>query len=62
VTISASFVIWVERLPLNERIPFPHGFRDLRYNSEKNVIGIVSGVGHGAGSCVDDGARHGPAL
>ena len=40
-----EFRLWVERLPLNERIPFPHGFRDLRYNSEKNVIGIVSGVG-----------------
>jgi purine nucleoside permease len=40
-----EFRLWVERLPLNERIPFPHGFRDLRYNSEKSVIGIVSGVG-----------------
>jgi purine nucleoside permease len=40
-----EFRLWVERLPLNERIPFPYGFRDLRYNSEKGVIGIVSGVG-----------------
>jgi purine nucleoside permease len=40
-----EFRLWVERLPLDERIPFPHGFRDLRYNSEKSVIGIVSGVG-----------------
>ena len=40
-----EFRLWVERLPLNERIPFPYGFRDLRYNSEKSVIGIVSGVG-----------------
>jgi purine nucleoside permease len=40
-----EFRLWVERLPLNYQIPFPYGFRDLRYNSEKNIIGIVSGVG-----------------
>ena len=40
-----EFRLWVEGLPLNERIPFPYGFRDLRYNSEKSTIGIVSGVG-----------------
>ena len=40
-----EFRLWVERLPLNERMPFPYGFRELRYNSEKSVIGIVSGVG-----------------
>jgi purine nucleoside permease len=40
-----EFRFWVERLPLNERLRFPYGFRDLRYNSEKSVIGIVSGVG-----------------
>jgi purine nucleoside permease len=40
-----EFRRWVEGMPLNERIPFPYGFRDLRYNSEKRVIGIASGVG-----------------
>ena len=40
-----EFRLWVEGMPLNERFPFPYGFRDLRYNSEKMVIGIVSGVG-----------------
>jgi len=40
-----EFRLWAERLPLRERIPFPYGFRDLRYNCEKGVIGIVSGVG-----------------
>jgi purine nucleoside permease len=40
-----EFRLWVERLPLDYQIPFPYGFRDLRYNSEKNIIGIVSGVG-----------------
>ena len=48
-----EFRLWVERLPLNERFPFPCGFRDLRYNSEKAVIGIVSGVGAArAAACV----------
>jgi purine nucleoside permease len=40
-----EFRLWVERLPLPERLPFPHGFRELRYNSEKSVLGIVTGVG-----------------
>jgi purine nucleoside permease len=40
-----EFRLWVERLPLNQKIPFPYGFRDLRFNPEKSVIGIVSGVG-----------------
>ena len=26
-----EFRLWVERLPLNERIPFHYGFRELRY-------------------------------
>jgi hypothetical protein len=26
-----EFRLWVARLPLNERIPFLYGFRDLRY-------------------------------
>jgi len=40
-----EFRLWVERLPLRERLPFPYGFRDLRYNPDKGVVGIVSGVG-----------------
>src|SRR6516165_3649680 len=35
-----EFRLWVERLPLNERVPFPYGLRDLRYNPEKSVIGV----------------------
>jgi hypothetical protein len=26
-----EFRLWVARLPLNERIPFHYGFRELRY-------------------------------
>jgi purine nucleoside permease len=39
-----EFQTWVEQLPLPERIPFPHGYRDLRYNREKGVLGIVTGI------------------
>jgi purine nucleoside permease len=40
-----EFRLWVERLPLPQRIPFPYGLRELRYNPEMGVLGIVSGVG-----------------
>ena len=40
-----EFRLWVERLPLADRVPFPYGFRELRHNPEKGVLGIVSGVG-----------------
>jgi purine nucleoside permease len=41
----AEFQTWVEQLPLTEKIPFPQGYRDLRYNPDKRVLGIVTGVG-----------------
>ena len=40
-----EFHLWVNRLPLPERLPFAHGFRELRYNAEKAALGIVTGVG-----------------
>jgi purine nucleoside permease len=40
-----EFRLWVERLPLPERVSFPYGFRELRCNPAKGVLGIVSGVG-----------------
>jgi purine nucleoside permease len=47
-----EFQAWVERLPLPETIDFPQGYRKLRYNPEKQVLGIVTGEGslHGAAS------------
>jgi purine nucleoside permease len=36
---------WVERYPLPETIAFPVGQRDLRYNRDRQVLGIVTGVG-----------------
>ena len=41
----AEFQNWVERYPLDHKIPFPHGYRDLRYNAEDGVLGIVTGIG-----------------
>jgi purine nucleoside permease len=40
-----EFQYWVERLPLNETIPFPQGYKDLRYNAEKGILGICTGMG-----------------
>src|SRR5919106_5378288 len=40
-----EFQTWVERLPLPESLPFPQGYRHLRINREKGVLGIVTGIG-----------------
>ena len=40
-----EFQAWVERLPLTQTIPFPLGNHPLRYNAEKQVLGIVTGEG-----------------
>ena len=40
-----EFQTWVERLPLDEVIPFAQGYHALRYNREKQVLGIVTGEG-----------------
>ena len=40
-----EFQAWVERFPLPVVLPFPQGYRDLRYNPAKGVLGIVTGVG-----------------
>lgn len=40
-----EFQFWVERFPLTQQLPFPTGYRDLRYNAEKGVLGLVTGIG-----------------
>ncbi|MDX6749232.1 purine nucleoside permease [Geminicoccaceae bacterium 1502E] len=40
-----EFQNWVERLPLDEPVAFPQGYRDLRLNREKGVLGMVTGIG-----------------
>jgi purine nucleoside permease len=40
-----EFQYWVERLPLAQTIAFPQGYRALRYNPEKQVLGICTGMG-----------------
>jgi len=40
-----EFQFWVEREKLDRVIPFPAGYRDLRLNPEKGILGIVTGAG-----------------
>jgi len=40
-----EFQAWVERLPLPQILPFPLGNHPLRYNAEKQVLGVVTGEG-----------------
>jgi purine nucleoside permease len=42
---AGEFQNWVEKLPLPTVLPFPQGFHHLRYNAEKQVLGIVTGEG-----------------
>ena len=41
-----EFQMWVEGEHLGEVLPFPAGYRDLRFNRETGVLGIVTGVGN----------------
>jgi purine nucleoside permease len=43
--IPGEFQFWVERLPLPDTLPFPQGYRHLRYNAALGVLGIVTGEG-----------------
>ena len=40
-----EFQYWVERLPLEKTLPFPAGYRDLRFNPKTGVLGVVTGIG-----------------
>jgi purine nucleoside permease len=40
-----EFQYWVERFPLPEKIAFPAGSRNLRYNADKQVLAMVTGIG-----------------
>jgi hypothetical protein len=40
-----EFQAWVGRLPLPKKLPFPQGYRDLRLNPAKGVLGVVTGLG-----------------
>jgi len=40
-----EFQYWVERLPLNETLNFPQGHSPLRYNAEKGILGVTTGIG-----------------
>ena len=40
-----EFQNWVEHYPLSDILPFPQGYRSLRYNAKDHVLGIVTGAG-----------------
>jgi purine nucleoside permease len=40
-----EFQYWVERLPLPETLAFPQGYRALRFNAARGILGIVTGEG-----------------
>ncbi|NTE65153.1 purine nucleoside permease [Agrobacterium tumefaciens] len=37
--------IWAERMPLQTTVSFPHGYRDLSYDPERQLLKVVTGVG-----------------
>ena len=42
-----EFQYWVENLPLKDTLSFEYGFdRNLRYNKELGVLGMVAGIGN----------------
>jgi purine nucleoside permease len=43
--VPGEFQYWVERLPLPQTLPFPQGYRQLRFNAVRGVLGIVTGEG-----------------
>src|SRR5580693_2768649 len=43
--VPGEFQNWVERYPLPDILPFPQGYRSLRYNATDHVLGIVTGAG-----------------
>jgi purine nucleoside permease len=41
---------WTDQYPLPMHIPFPQGYHELRYNSDDQVLAIVTGEGTARGS------------
>src|SRR5438445_1654101 len=40
-----EYQYWVEREHLDEILPFPQGYHDLRLNPKTGVLGVLTGVG-----------------
>ena len=40
-----EFQLWKERRELDEKFEFPHSHHDLFYNSETQILGMVTGIG-----------------
>jgi len=45
VTFDNELQNWTANLPLPETLPFPQGYRPLRYNQKLQVLGIITGQG-----------------
>ncbi len=43
--IAGELQNWVENYPLPEVLPFPQGYRSLRYNAKDHVLCILTGAG-----------------
>jgi purine nucleoside permease len=43
--VPGEFQFWVERLPLPSVVAFPQGYRSLRYDPARGILGIVTGEG-----------------
>lgn len=43
--MAGEFQLWKARKSLDQRIPFPHSHHDLFYNSDSQILGMVTGIG-----------------
>lgn len=43
--VPGEYQYWVEREHLSTILSFPQGYHDLRLNSEKGILGVLTGVG-----------------
>lgn len=44
--VAGEFQLWKERRHLHVRLPFPQSYHDLYYNSESQILGMVTGIGN----------------
>ena len=43
--VPGEYQYWVEREHLDQIIPFPQGYHDLRLNPQTGVLGLLTGIG-----------------
>ena len=57
---GGEFHVWTDQYPLPMHIPFPQGYHELRYNSDDQVLGIVTGEGTARASASITALGHDP--